>query len=219
MLLVYKYTYTQNVISGKIIYEASLQVKPNSKTSAKTEKYIKNMSNVSFQLMFNNEASIYKKVEMMNSEYNSEINITAIVSGGNDVYYFENKEQLMLRQTESFGEQFLITCKGNDWKIGQDKKYIGNYLCYKATIIDEKGNEIVSWFTTEIPVSFGPKKYYGLPGLILELNVSGLTIKAVSITLNPKNKINIKKLRGGQKITEEEFYKTASKMIENLNKF
>ena len=104
MLLVYKYTYTQNVISGKIIYEASLQVKPNSKTSAKTEKYIKNMSNVSFQLMFNNEASIYKKVEMMNSEYNSEINITAIVSGGNDVYYFENKEQLMLRQTESFGE-------------------------------------------------------------------------------------------------------------------
>ncbi len=30
--------------------------------------------------------------------------------------------------------------------------------------------EVVAWYTPQIPVSNGPGEYWGLPGLILEIN-------------------------------------------------
>ncbi|MCG1035146.1 GLPGLI family protein [Polaribacter sp. DS7-9] len=67
----------------------------------------------------------------------------------------------------------------------------------------------VVWFTPIIPVSFGPKQYFGLPGLILELEEAAVIFKAKEITLNPKDKIVFDTIKG-IKITKEaysEFYK------------
>ncbi len=54
------------------------------------------------------------------------------------------------------------------WKIDNEStKKIGIYLAYKA-IARFRGRDYVAWFTKEIPVSIGPWKLSGLPGLILE---------------------------------------------------
>ena len=66
-----------------------------------------------------------------------------------------------------------------NWKMHTDTMRIAGYLCHVA--VDEG---LVAWYTNEIPFSFGPMMYNGLPGLILmiEDHRNKILIKAASIT-------------------------------------
>jgi len=55
-----------------------------------------------------------------------------------------------------------------DWKILADRKNILSYSCQKASTTF-RGRTYVAWFTTDIPISDGPYKFAGLPGLILQI--------------------------------------------------
>ena len=54
------------------------------------------------------------------------------------------------------------------WKLGEDKKVILGYSCYKATCTF-RGRDYVAYFTKEIPFKAAPWKFYGLPGVVLEV--------------------------------------------------
>ncbi len=54
------------------------------------------------------------------------------------------------------------------WEIQADAKEISGYQVQKATT-SFAGRDYIAWFTPEIPLSDGPYKFAGLPGLILEL--------------------------------------------------
>ena len=54
------------------------------------------------------------------------------------------------------------------WTIDSEKKIINDYPCQKATT-RFSGRDYTAWFTGEIPISDGPYKFNGLPGLIIEL--------------------------------------------------
>ncbi len=51
---------------------------------------------------------------------------------------------------------------------------------------------VTAWYTPQIPVSQGPGKYHGLPGLILEVNSDRTTILCSKIILNPDEKEELK---------------------------
>lgn len=55
-----------------------------------------------------------------------------------------------------------------DWKLHKDKKEIKGFSAQKATM-SYSGRDYTAWFTNEIPISDGPYKFNGLPGLILEI--------------------------------------------------
>jgi len=57
------------------------------------------------------------------------------------------------------------------WEIRNENKTIAGYVCKKAKT-EYAGREYSAWFTSEIPVSSGPYKFGGLPGLILEISDS-----------------------------------------------
>lgn len=57
------------------------------------------------------------------------------------------------------------------WKIEPETHIVCGYKCQKA-ICRWRGRDYVAWFTTEIPVSAGPWKFGGLPGLIMKISDS-----------------------------------------------
>lgn len=64
------------------------------------------------------------------------------------------------------------------WKIENKTKRIGEHKCQLAMGI-LVGEQYEAWFTTDIPIPFGPWELYGLPGLILEASNTTGTRKYV----------------------------------------
>lgn len=62
--------------------------------------------------------------------------------------------------TEPFPQQ--------NWSIDIEKQDIGGYLCQKATC-NFRGRSYTAWFSIDIPISYGPWKFRGLPGLIMKV--------------------------------------------------
>lgn len=54
------------------------------------------------------------------------------------------------------------------WTLTQDTATISGYHCQKATC-HYHGRDFEAWFTTEVPVRYGPWKFGGLPGLIIKV--------------------------------------------------
>ena len=75
---------------------------------------------------------------------------------------------------------------------------------------------ITAWYTMDIPVNQGPEGYWGLPGLILEVNDGKTTILCSKIVLNPKDKAEIKAPNNGKVISQKDYDETIIKKMEEI---
>ncbi|KUJ63350.1 hypothetical protein AR687_04165 [Flavobacteriaceae bacterium CRH] len=75
---------------------------------------------------------------------------------------------------------------------------------------------IIAWYTPEIPVNQGPENYWGLPGLILEVNDGRTTILCSKIVLNAKDKVEIKPSKKGKTISQKDYDETVIKKMEEF---
>lgn len=73
---------------------------------------------------------------------------------------------------------------------------------------------VTAWYTPEIPVSQGPEGYWGLPGLILEVNDGRTTILCSKVVLNPKDKVEIKAVAKGKVVSQKEYDDAVMKKME-----
>ena len=76
--------------------------------------------------------------------------------------------------------------------------------------------EVTAWYTMQIPVSQGPGEYWGLPGLILEVNAGKTTILCSKIVMNPTEKNEIKKPSKGKEVTKQEYNDIIKKKMEEM---
>lgn len=132
------------------------------------------------------------------------------------------------------------------WELGAESKKIGQYTAYKATMttVDTKVDwgsifrrgrrnqakdstntekkeevkmvKVTAWYTPQIPVSSGPESYWGLPGLILELNADRTTMLCTEIVINPSEAVTIEKPKKGTKVTREKYNKIIKQKTEEL---
>ncbi|QXP51659.1 GLPGLI family protein [Cellulophaga sp. HaHa_2_1] len=77
--------------------------------------------------------------------------------------------------------------------------------------------EITAWFTPEIPVSQGPGEYWGLPGLILEVNAGNTVLLCTKIVLNADEKVEIKAPAKGKVISQQEYNETLLTKMEEMS--
>ena len=72
--------------------------------------------------------------------------------------------------------------------------------------LEKPKDEIITvWYNPEIPVSHGPSQYWGLPGLIMEVNEANLIVLCSKVVLNPKDKKSIKSPRRGKTISQKDY--------------
>jgi len=125
----------------------------------------------------------------------------------------------------------LYTYKENyilPWKLVTGNKEIAGYNCYKA-LLSYAGRDYIAWYTTAIPISDGPEKFRGLPGLILEVydtkNQHHFTINKISKstanfpTIPKRNlvKITPRKLFKERITSRKEMIKTVLMMTSNVS--
>jgi GLPGLI family protein len=169
------------------------------------DNYKKNIEAQKHQLNFTPEAANFQRITDMN--YNA------------DSYYYTKAGDSVTqnyRNDAQFGKLIIQKNRLVNWKLGADTKIIAGFECYKAESEYEmkSGNKtipipLIAWYCPQIPVSFGPLEYYGLPGLILELKEGKMTYIAKEIQLaNEKIEINLPKTKT---ITEEEYLKKLNK--------
>jgi len=122
-------------------------------------------------ILYNNREGV-GKIEKINNEKV----ITRINDNENDinaVYYTNQKLKYYIESGYSYKEGNVINVLDSvpelDWKIhSSNKKTILGYECVKATA-NYRGSYVVAYFTSDIPTKFGPYKFDGLPGLILQI--------------------------------------------------
>ncbi len=84
-------------------------------------------------------------------------------------YVYKNYPQGKMTVTDGLTLQYYEyedELNAQQWEIRDSIKTILNYSCQMA-VCDFRGREWTAWFTTDIPVSDGPWKLSGLPGLIM----------------------------------------------------
>ena len=182
-----------------------------------------------YTLNFDKSTSTYKQNEELSSPQASTNGMQIKImgnGGGKDVLYKNINEKRIVDKTEISGKRFLIkdNLEKYDWEMTSETKNIGNYTCYKATKKREETRssfsmtdgekeetkktvtiETVAWYTPQIPVSNGPGMFWGLPGLILEIQDGKKTIVCTEIVINPSEKINIKEPSKGKKVSQKKF--------------
>ena len=75
---------------------------------------------------------------------------------------------------------------------------------------------VTAWYTPEIPVNQGPENYWGLPGLILEVNDGKTVMLCSKVVLNSKEKVVIKPATNGKVVSQKEYDETVIKKMEEF---
>ena len=105
--------------------------------------------------------------------------------GHGDYLYWNLVADTVSVYTRVFENKYLVEeeIPTMEWTIGEDSvRTILGYECHKATT-KFRGREWFVWFTEDIPVSLGPWKLNGLPGIILQAECRDyITITAYGIS-------------------------------------
>lgn len=86
-------------------------------------------------------------------------------------YVYKNYPQGKMTVTDGISLQDYIyedELHAQHWEFTDSTKTVLNYPCQMATC-NFRGRHWTAWFTPDIPVSDGPWKFSGLPGLIMEV--------------------------------------------------
>lgn len=195
--------------------------------NADMQKQIQEQISKQFQqeytLTFNKHESIYKKEEKLQAPNPIQSGMRIMISQGSDILYKNMKEGRFSNKAEIYGKVFLVkdTLTNQKWELVNETKNIGDYTCYKAIFKDEYTTETITevgeietvtkprittvWYTPQIPINNGPSQYFGLPGLILEMNDGDFTLVCTKIVLNPKEDIEIVEPTKGKEVSQKEF--------------
>ncbi|MBE4950730.1 GLPGLI family protein [Chryseobacterium culicis] len=82
-----------------------------------------------------------------------------IIQSNKNIQFFQRVAMSLL----SYKEPII-----NNWKLIDETKVINTINCKKAEVYF-KGRKWTAWYSTEIPLPYGPYKFSALPGLIIKI--------------------------------------------------
>ncbi len=199
--------------SGTVVYNETMKLEIHLEgMGSDMEQMLPKERKAVKMLHYSPDASIY-----LNGEKNEEQEVTEEMAGGgtmiikmdepDEQVYFDIKNQTVTEQRDFMSRMFLIESLIDSipWKLTGSRREILGLTCMEAMFIKDTV-KTVAWFTPDIPVSTGPGKYRGLPGLILEVNVNEgkRLITAASATPGDVSALLVSPKKG-KKVTRAEF--------------
>ncbi|AEI48831.1 GLPGLI family protein [Runella slithyformis] len=136
-----------------------------------------------------------------------------------DYLIYRNFEQnKLIENHEMLGKTYLLedSLMTYNWRIQNQIKDIAGYVCMKAETFDAiKNQKITAWFAQDIPVGAGPERHFGLPGLILELDINDgdVVVTAQKVELKNVDKGLILPKMKGKKIKNTDYDQLLKKHI------
>ena len=106
-----------------------------------------------------------------------------------------------------------------DWTFASDTLTVLGYLCKKATCLF-RGRYYTAWYASDIPLSNGPWKFNGLPGLILKVEDADRDYSFECTDLyrvDWKSPIYLSKIKNAIKTTREKFRQAEKAAMNNPN--
>jgi GLPGLI family protein len=211
---------------------------------AQIQASLKKQMEQNYVLSFNQTESTWKKEESLGggpATASSGGAVFMVASSGEGSTLYKNiADQTYLEDHEMMEKAYLVkdNLTPEEWELSGETKKVGNYTAQKASftkIVDSKRFstgmtemenvkdtlQVTVWFTPEIPVSHGPENYFGLPGLILEVQNQGRTLICEKIELNPSaDPVVIERPSKGKEITLAEFKKIQEEgMKQMMNRY
>lgn len=140
-------------------------------------------------------------------------NIAQILLEKGGIYYADLSKNIVYNERTTNDKDIIVKYNISDikWNITDETTVINGYKVIKATakykFEKDKGKQVmrdvVAWFSEDIPIKVSPMNFYGLPGMVVMLEIKGRTfiinsVKEKKVALNYK--LNSKKI-----ISEDEY--------------
>lgn len=170
-----------NISLAQIKYSTMIQYKYSYKTDISAKQY----EEENMVLLINNEESMFTSSAsyMLDSlrslaSYTSGSDATKMMTGlkyrsSNDYFINVNRSTNTIKVKEvaevnpiiypEYQEKFIP-----NWVLSKETKTILGIVCLKATT-KLFGRNWIAWYAKDVPVPFGPYKFYNLPGLIISI--------------------------------------------------
>lgn len=162
----YKYSYLKDTLN-RTLNESDLLILQVGKNISKCYSYY------TFQSDSLKATANGKKIwrELFNKAIQKDgINATSFPYRRLSTYIYKNYPKGKTTVTDNISLQYYIYTEPistQNWQLVDSTKIILNYPCQMA-VCSFRGREWTAWFAPNIPVSDGPWKLGGLPGLIME---------------------------------------------------
>ena len=247
------FTFAQNNFQGKAVYmsKTSMDMSRYDKMPEQQKKQMmarfKNYLEKTFTLNFNKTESSFKENVKLDAPGTAARSWGS--NNGQGSIYKNLKSKEMIEDVEQFSKRFRVmeAMDQPKWEMGTETKKIGQYTCYKATMVKVDNTidwgsifsrrrntkkkdstktatekdavkmvAVTAWYTPQIPVSSGPGVYFGLPGLILEINEGRTTMLCTEIALNPSEAVEIKRPTKGKEVNREDYNKIVKEKTAEL---
>ena len=141
------------------------------KNSKHSKDFIALMSRPAYyELFVKGNESIFKNIPRINNEQDDNLSVK-IVSSHNEETYFNAETQIKKRNEFEANTEFLVidTLDVPNWNITREKSKVLNYDVRLATWEKDSIRTYKAWFAPKLSYKLGPKDFWGLPGLILEI--------------------------------------------------
>lgn len=129
------------------------------------------------------------------------------------IAHYNMNSNLFTEQRKIKNDKYYISewKRDNKWEITNETKIINGYKVIKATTDSQEyikdhmsyRGKAIAWFAPDIPISSGPARYAGLPGLILEISYEKASTKYELKSIDFSSDTKISEIKAGTKVSKE----------------
>lgn len=171
-----------------------------------------------YELIVDKEESLWSQIDRVDNEQKSnEVSVMVLLDPLGDLYK-NTMEGTLVEEVNVLNKNYLLAKELDEieWEITRESKDILGFKVQKATgkLKDKSKNKssFVAWYAPSLNFKNGPARYWGLPGLILEIEISTPTTSGgesvqtlIALKVEHlKSKVKLKVPSKGKSVTEEE---------------